>query len=216
MTTLQSNPLRTIILEDQALFRGFLEAALGNDPLFEVVLSTESVGEAKRALAQGLTVDLGWLDLRLPDGNGLEIAKHLKAQANPARIVMLTGQKDAGAIRECLMLGIEGYFSKEEPLEVFQEAVQAMKAGRNFYSPMTLKTLASLDHADKRFYQLTGREREVLRRTAEGYSVKEIADQLGVASSTVKSHRKALMEKCEARNIADLTRFALRHGLLRQ
>lgn len=204
---------RVGIVEDQQLFRDFLENAFRFDDRFEVVVSSPVLQPMYDRLSE-LRVDLWWLDLGLPDGSGIDFARTVKAASATSRIIILTGQNDPAAVREALLLGVEGFFSKNEPLNVFRDAVETLHAGRNFYSPHALKTLARLDAYTENLSSITAREREVLKLTAQGFTVKEIADQLHVAESTVKTHRKALLEKCDSRNIADLTRFALKFGIL--
>ena len=201
------------IVEDQQLFRDFLENAFRLDDRFEVVVSS-SILQPMHARLPDLQVDLWWLDLNLPDGSGIDFARTIKARHANSRIIILTGVNDPAAVREALLLGVEGFFSKNEPLAIFRDAVETLHSGRNFYSPLALQTLARLDAFSDALSQITGREREVLKLTAKGFTVKEIADQLAVAESTVKTHRKALLEKCDSRNIADLTRFALKFGIL--
>lgn len=201
------------IVEDQQLFRDFLENAFRLDARFEVVVSSPLLQPLHARLAD-LQVDIWWLDLNLPDGSGIDLAQKIKTQHAGSRVIILTGVKDPAAVREALLLGVEGFFSKDEPLAVFRDAVETLYAGRNFYSPRALQNLARLDTFSDVLSQITAREKEVLKLTAKGFTVKEIADQLAVAESTVKTHRKALLEKCDGRNIADLTRFALKFGLL--
>lgn len=208
-----SSVCRIGIVEDQQLFRDFLENAFRFDPRFEVVVSSP-VLQPMYAQLPDLCLDLWWLDLGLPDGSGIDFSRAVKAAHPTSRIIILTGLSDPAAVREALLLGVEGFFSKNEPLAVFRDAVETLHAGRNFYSPLALKTLARLDAFGDTLSQITAREREVLKLTAKGFTMKEIADQLHVAESTVKTHRKALLEKCDCRNIADLTRFALKFGIL--
>lgn len=213
---LDSEPLNTLVVEDETLFRAFLEKSIDRDPRFNLVGSTASLNESRELLTKVTHVDVAWLDLRLPDGLGLELASELREISPEIRLVILTSSTSSPAVREALLLNVDAYLTKVEPFEIFEVAMEALANGKPFYSPRALKILASGEEERSRLKDLTPREREVLRLSAEGETVKEIGDALGMAESTVKTHRKALMLKTGARNLADLTRFALETGLLIQ
>lgn len=205
---------RSLILEDQALFSGFLVQALEMDGRFGASTTVSSLTAAIALLDAGHVFDVYWLDLHLPDGSGMDLAQRVSRLGHTSRIVFISGQRDPASVKQALLLNFQVFISKEEPLTVFDEALDAVIAGRVFYSPRVMRILGEIDVSSGDLSELTSRERTVLKLSAEGLSMKEISVQMGIAESTVKTYRKALLQKLNARNVADLTRIALKNGLV--
>lgn len=136
---------RSLIVEDQTLFSGFLAQAIQIDERFGDVQTASTVGEVLSLLEQNESFDVYWLDLHLPDGWGMDLADRLMNHNPKARIAFISGHGDPAAIRQALLKNYKVFISKEEPLEIFDEAMNAILEGRIFYSPRILRILGDLE-----------------------------------------------------------------------
>jgi len=186
------------------------------------VADMEVVGEAGDAqqclqLASEVSPDVIVLDIRLPDLNGIEVAARLRAAGNSARIVALSAFSDKRFVTEMLRSGASAYVTKSAAGTELERAIRAVAAGQGYFSPEIAGTLV----ADVRGRStggapaaLSGREAEVLRLIAEGIRSPEIASQLQITVATVEVHRRNLMRKLGLRTVAELTKHAIREGMV--
>jgi len=207
---------RVLLVEDHRMVREALREVLTK------VADMEVVGEAGDAqeclqLAQELEPDVIVLDIRLPDLNGIEVAARLRAAGNNARIVALSAFSDKRFVTEMLRSGASAYVTKSAAGTELERAIRAVAAGQGYFSPEIAGTLV----ADVRGRSgegappaLSGREAEVLRLIAEGVRSPEIAAQLQITVATVEVHRRNLMRKLGLRTVAELTKHAIREGIV--
>ena len=204
---------RIVIVDDHESVRAMLACFLKRESQHEVV------GEAgtglKALLVCGkLRPDLVILDLMLPELSGAEVIRRMQAADPAIRVLVYSGTLDQALIIEALRCRPAGYVDKADSLETLREAISVVASGGSYFS-----TGASAFLKESRMEQgfqsdLTDREREVLQLVAEGRSNKEISSRLGVAGKTVENHRLRLMNKIDVHNIAGLTRYAVRHGIV--
>jgi two-component system NarL family response regulator len=184
-------------------------------------LDIEVVGEAgnaQAAIAQvvALEPDVVVLDIRLPDLNGIEVAARLQDAGSPARVVALSAFSDKRFVTAMLRSGASAYVTKAAAGTELVRAIRAVAAGQGYFSPEIAHALVS----EVRDQRLTGeaplgrREREVLRLIAEGLRSPAIAEQLHVSVATVEVHRRNLMRKLGLRTVAELTKHAIREGIV--
>jgi DNA-binding NarL/FixJ family response regulator len=214
-------PIRTLLAEDHTLVRTGIRALLEGSGEVEVV-GEASDGRQAVELFQKLKPQLALLDVAMPELNGIEAARQIRAADPDARVIMLSMYEDQQYVFESLKAGANGYVLKGS---AFQELLTAigtvMKGdGKSYISPALSDTLmtdyvrrAQGDQKDTELSRLSGREREVLQLIAEGKSSAEVADVLHISVRTVDTHRHNIMSKLEIHSIAGLTKFAIRHGL---
>ncbi len=154
------------------------------------------------------------LDLMLPELCGTEVLRRLRENGGPTRALIFAGPCDAALVLRALKSKPAAFVSKSDSLETFREAVGAMLHGCSFFTPFASKFLFDASTPDEQ-RDLSHREREVLQLIAEGRSNKEIATRLSVSVKTVENHRGNLKCKLGLRTTADLTRYAIRHGLIK-
>ena len=189
---------------------------LDQEPDLEVVAEA---GDGAEAVEQGLErdVDLAILDLSMPRKTGLQAARELSQRRPGLRTLILSMYENEGFLFEALKVGASGYVLKSEADEDIAEACRAAMRGQSFLYPSALDSLMR-DLADRvdddEFDVLTPRELEVLKLIAEGHSSKEIAAQLVISVKTVDRHRTNMLEKLGMRDRVDLTRYAIRRGLI--
>jgi len=176
-------------------------------------------GDAREALKQAIDLnpDVVVLDIRLPDLNGIEVAARLRDAGSRAKLVALSAFADKRFVTAMLRSGASAYVTKSAAGTELVRAIRAVAAGHGYFSPEIAGTLAS-EVRDRPLVgdaqPLARREREVLRLIAEGVRSPAIAEQLHVSVATVEVHRRNIMRKLGLRTVAELTKFAIREGIV--
>lgn len=214
-----SRPIRVAVIEDQRLFRQLLVRLLRTDGRYALAGEAEEV-EAAVALCVRERPDLVLLDLQLPGGGGgggLEVARHVRA-ASPdgPRFLALTSLQDNYTIGAVAEARLHGYVEKDQPVEVLEEAIAAVAAGRRWFSPAfeAARLRAAADPHDWRKL-LSDRETEVLAEVGALRTSTDIAARLGLSQRTVETHRYHIMRKLGIADAPGLARFAIEQGLAR-
>ena len=207
---------RILLGDDHAMFSEGLRAIL--EPHFDVVGTAENGLEVIAAVQQ-LKPDVVVMDISMPLLNGIGAAGRLQKMDAPPKIVFLSMHADATFATEAFRAGAAAYVLKSSSASEIVTAIQEAIRGRTYISPtiagdVLCGLLAARKHPEKQALELTPRQKEVLQLIAEGKSPKEIAGILDVSPRTVEFHKYRIMEIAGARTIAELTRYALTHGLL--
>ncbi len=208
---------RVLLVEDHRMVREALSEVLARVPDIEVV---GAAGNAQDALTQAglLKPDVVVLDIRLPDLNGIEVAARLRDAGGGAKIVALSAFADKRFVTAMLRSGASAYVTKSAAGTELVSAIRAVAAGQGYFSPEIAGALAS----EVRDRPLGGgeapalgrREREVLRLIAEGMRSPGIAEQLHISVATIEVHRRNIMRKLGLRTVAELTKHAIREGII--
>lgn len=215
--------IRVIVVDDQAAVRGGFALILGADAQIEVVGQAADGVEAL-ALARRLKPDVALMDVRMPRMDGIEATRHLISgtQTGDVRVLVLTTFDDDEHVYDALQAGASGFLLKDtEPADLVA-AVKVVAAGDALLAPgvtrRLIERLVAIDgRQDPRISLpvLTSREMDVLAAVARGLSNVEIATELFVSYSTVKTHVSHLLAKLSARDRAQLVMLAYRSGLVR-
>lgn len=206
--------VRILIADDHALVRSGLRALLQRVENFEVVGEAANGREALR-MARELAPDIVLLDVTMPELNGIDAAASI-ARDGPkgTRAVMLSMHGGAGYVRAALAAGAAGYVVKDAGIDELEQALRTVARGERWVAPALARyTDQEADVAADR-PPLTLRQREVLQLIAEGNGTRRIAEKLGVSVKTVETHRAQIMERLGIRDVAGLTRYALRTGMI--
>jgi DNA-binding NarL/FixJ family response regulator len=214
-------PLKTRILlaDDHAVVRHGLRMVLDAQPDMQVVAE---VGEGAQALERGIQddVDLAVIDITMPRMTGLHAARELHRRRPKLRILMLSMHQNERYLYEALKAGASGYVLKTVADRDLVEAVRAAMRGEKFLYPGARTPLIedylhrAREDLPLREDPLTPREQEVLKLVAEGYTNKQIAETLVISEKTVERHRANILDKLGMRDRVELTRYAIRHGLI--
>ncbi|AMW08332.1 DNA-binding response regulator [Streptomyces qaidamensis] len=214
-----SGPIRILLADDHALVRRGVRLILDQQPDLEVVAEAGDGAEAIE-LARTRDVDLAVLDIAMPRLTGLQAARELAAVRPDLRILMLTMHDNEQYFFQALKAGASGYVLKSVADRDLVAACRAAMRDEPFLYPGAVTALIRnyLDRArrgqEDPDHILTPREEEVLKLVAEGHSSKEIADLLFISIKTVQRHRANLLQKLGLRDRLDLTRYAIRAGLI--
>lgn len=212
-------PIRILLADDHALVRRGVRLILDREPDLEVVAEAGDGAEAI-AMARGHEVDLAVLDIAMPRLTGLQAARELAALRPGLRILMLTMHDNEQYLFQALKVGAVGYVLKSVADRDLVAACRAAMRDEPFLYPGAVTALIRtyLDrvrHGEEAPEQvLTPREEEVLKLVAEGHSSKEIAELLFISVKTVQRHRENLLNKLGLRDRLELTRYAIRAGLV--
>jgi DNA-binding NarL/FixJ family response regulator len=207
--------IRVLIVEDHRMFSQALSAALDEADDIAVTSAVSTAADGLQA-AEETNPDVVLMDYRLPDGNGVEAARRIKAATPAARIVMLTASSDDNVLRQAIEAGCSGYLTKDHTIEELIVAVRAAYNGEAVISPALLSRLVARE-ADRARpgSDLTARETEVLRLLADGLSNAAIAAELGIRLATVRNHVQSVIEKLHAHSKLQAVATATRLGVIR-
>ncbi|MFJ5778901.1 response regulator [Streptomyces sp. NPDC093094] len=211
--------IRILLADDHALVRRGVRLILDREPDLEVVAEAGDGAEAVE-LARTHDVDLAVLDIAMPRLTGLQAARELAALKPGLRVLMLTMHDNEQYFFQALKAGASGYVLKSVADQDLVAACRAAMRNEPFLYPGAVTALIRnyLDrvrHGEETPDQiLTPREEEVLKLVAEGHSSKEIADLLFISIKTVQRHRANLLHKLGLRDRLELTRYAIRAGLI--
>jgi two-component system, NarL family, nitrate/nitrite response regulator NarL len=210
--------IKVIIADDHQMFIDGIKALLRNEKDIKLVGEALSGDEVMALLAKEAT-DLVLLDVNMPVMDGIEATMKIRVAYPDVKILMLTMYNKHEFISGLINAGASGYILKNTGRKELIEAIKTVHAGKTYYSEEVTDTI--LQHFSKtpaeqkiEAVQLTEREKEVLKLIALEYTTPEIADKLFISTNTVETHRKNLMSKLKAKNIAGLVKFALQTGLI--
>jgi DNA-binding NarL/FixJ family response regulator len=208
---------RVLVADDHAVVRRGLALLLDREPDFEVVAEASDGAEAvDKALVE--SVDLVILDVSMPRMSGLQAARALARRRPGLRLLMLSMYDNEQFLFEALRAGASGYVLKSGADRDIVDACRAAMRGESFLYPTAVNALVrdflAKDDDAARVEVLTPRELEIVKLIAEGHTTRQIADLLVIAAKTVERHRANILEKLGMRDRVELTRYAIRRGLI--
>jgi DNA-binding NarL/FixJ family response regulator len=207
---------RILLADDHRMVAEGLKSLLAAE--FELIGTVED-GRALVEAAKKLRPDVIVADITMPHLNGIDALAQLKKDNPNIRVVFLTMHQDAVYARRALEAGASGYVLKHSAPAELVMAIGAALEGKTFITPsLTDEVLQAMKHDPKKVKDpvasLTPRQREILQLLAEGRSAKEIAAALGISPRTVEFHKYQMMESLHIRSSAELTHFAIKHGIV--
>ncbi len=224
MTDAASDPpapvtdVRILIADDHEVVRIGLASLLDRQPGFSVVGEARSGEEAVR-LARRTHPDVVVMDIRMPDGSGIDACRAITGELPATPVVMLTSYADSDALFAAIDAGASGYVLKRVGSSELVDAVRTVAAGGSLLDPAVTRTVldrlrntSRLEEAGA-FADLTEQERRVLAHLADGASNREIADRMGLAEKTVRNYVSNVLAKLALESRAQATGYAIRNRL---
>jgi len=200
--------IRVLLAEDQGMMRGALALLLGMEPDIEVVAQV-AAGDVIVDAALAHRPDVALLDIELPGMSGLDAAAELRERAPECRVLILTTFGRPGYLRRAMDAGAAGFLVKDGPVEELASAVRRVLAGETVVDPVLAAAALSAGPSP-----LTARERDVLRASAGGATVADIAARVRLSESTVRNHLSAVIGKTGTRNRTEALHEARHKGWL--
>ncbi|WP_096702478.1 response regulator transcription factor [Magnetospirillum sp. 15-1] len=209
--------VRTVLVDDHGIVRTAIRRALEGMAWIDVVGEADDGVAAIRLIADAKP-DLIILDLSMPGLDGMDIIPLVKRRSPTSRIVVLTGTQDGATMKRAFALGADAYTLKAGGWQDLEMAIAEVVAGRRYVSPSARLVLDMGEEgpasAVGAVAPLSGRERQVLKLLAEGYTNQKVAGILGISVKTVDRHRENIMNKLGVRTPVALAAIALREGLV--
>lgn len=204
---------KIVLLEDHPLTRMGVKQALS--PMYQIAFEASSQSEFFKKISNHAT-DLVLLDILLPDGSGIEVARRLKAEYPEIKILVFSIDTNESTVRELLEIGVEGLLSKRATEPTIVKAVATVLEGEHFYleDAEKLERDILISKASRPAATLTEREQEVLRGFCKGMTSFEIANALCISQRTVENHKQHIFRKCGINNTVEMMIYALKSGIV--
>jgi two-component system response regulator DevR len=204
-------PIRVFVVDDHELIRRGVSQAFEQEDDFEVVGSAGSVRETLETI--GLKgPDVALLDLRLPDGDGIELCREIRSRHPSIKCLLFTSFADDEAVLQAVMAGASGFVLKDIDVARLIDDIRGIASGRSLLEPETIQIVlerASLGSVhDQRAQALTDQERKVLLLVGEGLTNREIAGELFIAEQTVKNYVSSMLKKLRMQRRTQAAIFA--------
>lgn len=202
MSPREATPIRLLLVDDHKVVRVGLRTLLGESNRIRVVGEADTM-ESAVAEAARLTPDVVLMDVRLPDGSGIEACREIRTARPATRVLFLTSFADDDAVLATMIAGADGYLLKEIDEEGLIRAIETVAGGQSILDPaltkrmlVRMQSLAGPDAAGKRD-ELSPQEQKVLALVAEGQTNKEIAAALGLSDKTVRNYLSNIFQKLQ-------------------
>ena len=211
--------IRVLIADDHAIVRAGLRALLIEDTAFELVGEAAGGYEAIE-LVKKTRPDVLMLDLSMPDLDGISVTRMIKPQFPDLKILILTLHEDEALLKEAIKAGAAGYILKRAAEAELISAIRVILRGDLYIDPAMVRGLLE-DSRDPQINQknptesLTPRETEILRLIVEGYTNRQIGQELNISIRTVEGHRANISDKLGLHSRVELVRYARQHNLIK-
>jgi DNA-binding NarL/FixJ family response regulator len=203
---------RIVVVDDHTIIRQGLTGLLRGVEEFEVVAEA-GTGAAAVRFVLDINPDIVIMDMSLPDMDGLEAVRQMKENGFGGHILFLTMHNDQGYYEAAQRLGVSGYLLKDDAMDDLVYAIKAVLRGDRFTSG-ALNVTPPARQTAQQDAKLTHRENEIVTLIAGGNSSKEIAEKFCISVKTVETHRSNIMHKLGLKGASDLTKYAIRVGLI--
>ena len=211
------NPIKIIIADDHQMFLEGICSLLQNTPEVKV-MDTALNGSEVIEKIKTADVDIVVTDINMPEFDGIALSKHIKKHHPGIKILILSTHNDAEMIGKCIQNEVDGYLLKNAEKEELLKALHTIAGGEKYFGQEVkneyMNNVFSASKEKDVVFQLSRREKEILKYITMEYTTQEIADTLFISQNTVNTHRKNMLSKINAKNTAGLVKYAMQHGLL--
>jgi DNA-binding NarL/FixJ family response regulator len=215
---IEARPLRLLVVDDHEVVRQGLVSLLERREHFQVVAEAGTAAEAVE-MARKFEPDLVIMDVRLPDGSGIEACREIRAEFPGTRVVILTSYPDEEAVLSAIIAGASGYLLKQIRGRDLVSALESVGRGESLLDPAVtekvldrVRRIATGTYTDE-LAQLTQQEQKILLLVAEGKTNKEIASEVFLSDKTVKNYVSSILSKLNLERRAQAAAFVARHRM---
>jgi DNA-binding NarL/FixJ family response regulator len=215
---IEARPLRLLVVDDHEVVRQGLVSLLERREHFQVVAEAGTAAEAVE-MARKFEPDLVIMDVRLPDGSGIEACREIRAEFPTTRVVILTSYPDEEAVLSAIIAGASGYLLKQIRSRDLVSALESVGRGESLLDPAVtekvldrVRRIATGTYTDE-LAQLTQQEQKILLLVAEGKTNKEIASEVFLSDKTVKNYVSSILSKLNLERRAQAAAFVARHRM---
>jgi DNA-binding NarL/FixJ family response regulator len=211
--------IKVVLADDHMIVRDGLRSLLERQPDMEVVAEADNGRTALKHVKE-LSPDVVIMDIGMCELNGIDATRQIVKMSPEVKVLALSMYSDKRFIKGMLKAGASGYMLKDSAFKELIDAIRVIVRDKIYISPSVVSIVMEdyLEHSSEKESSirslLTSRELEVLQLLAEGKSTKQIASSLGLSIKTIESHRNRVMQKAGVNNIADLTKYAIREGII--
>lgn len=212
----KAKPYRVLIVDDHAIVRAGLKQILADVPDIEVAAEADCASQALR-LARQESWDVVLMDISMPDRSGLEALELLRREHPGIKVLMLSMHRETQYAVRALKTGAAGYLNKQSAPAQLVDAILTVASGKKYISAEVAQELASQVSGEREAAPhegLSNREYQTLCLLASGLTVSAIAEQLSLSVKTISMYRTRLLTKMQMKNNAELTHYAIKHGLV--
>ncbi len=212
--------IKIALADDHKILREGICSLIKGFPDMEII-GEAADGRTVLKLVKDLSPDIVIMDISMPDLNGIDATRRITAEYPKVKVIALSMHYDKQFVSEIFKAGASGYLLKDCAFDELEHAVRVVIDDKTYVNPQIASLIveslvnqpSAINTGTQSFSLLTEREREVLQKISEGNSTKQIASQLNVSAKTIESHRRQVMGKLNIRNVAELTKFAIREGI---
>ena len=215
---IEARPLRLLVVDDHEVVRQGLVSLLDRRERFQVVAEAGTAAEAVE-MTRKFEPDLVIMDVRLPDGSGIEACREIRAEFPKTRVVILTSYPDEEAVLSAIIAGASGYLLKQIRSRDLVSALESVGRGESLLDPAVtekvldrVRRIATGTYTDE-MAQLTQQEQKILLLVAEGKTNKEIASEVFLSDKTVKNYVSSILSKLNLERRAQAAAFVARHRM---
>jgi DNA-binding NarL/FixJ family response regulator len=211
--------IRVLLADDHKIFRDGLRTLIDKEAGMEVVADAEN-GRKAVVLAKKLVPSVIIMDVTMPDMNGIEATRKIVGDLPDIKVIALSMHSDRRFVLGMLEAGASGYLLKDCAFGELAGAIHQVVTGNTYLSPKIADVVVKgylnkvTESPTSAAALMTSREREILQLIAEGMTAKEIAEHVFLSIKTVETHRRNIMEKLDIHSVAELTKYAIREGLV--
>jgi DNA-binding NarL/FixJ family response regulator len=212
--------IRILVADNHGILRQGITALIEKQSDMEVVGQADN-GFTAVEMARELRPDVVLMDVTMPVLNGIEATRQIKSELPEVKVLALSVHAKREFVLDMVKAGVSGYMLKECVLDDLIQAINAVVAGQSYLSPqiasIVLESITKdsiFDVTSNKYELLSPREKQILQLLTEGKSAKQISSQFGLSVKTIEANRRQIMEKTEVDNLADLTKYAIRQGLI--
>ena len=203
-----------VLVDDHQMVRDGFNQLIELSPDFKIIGAFGSVAEAIESETL-LKADILVTDISMQtEANGFTLVEYVNTYNCYCKTVLVSMYENTHYINQARALGVKGFISKREASETLIHALQEIKIGKVYFSEEIKERMPQAEASLQQFNELTQREQEVFMALAKGYEVKHISSELDIAVKTVHSHRRNIMNKFKYNSTFQLTKFALKHGII--